>query len=84
MKQFKVMQKNFPLQTGKIIACYLDEYKEELQIGKILEVKLTVNWMSGSYSYPWHPCNVRGIHGQKTFLKEVLFVRCSYPVVTGW
>ena len=37
--------------------------QEEHQIGKILEVKedmTTVNWMSGSYSDPWHPCKVRG------------------------
>lgn len=27
---------------------------------KDLEVTLTVNWMSGSYSDPWHPCKVRG------------------------
>ena len=51
------------LQSGKLIACYSDKYKEETQIGKILEIKedmTTVNWMSGSYSDPWHPYKVRG------------------------
>ena len=55
---------NFPLECGKIVACYLDKYREEEPlIGKILEDNddmLTVNWMSGSYSDPWHPCKLRG------------------------
>ena len=73
-----------PIKKGNLVACYLEKYQdEEPQIAQIINVKsdsVEVHWMHGSYSEPWHPCQVKRGRTSEPWLEDIPASSILYQV----